>query len=49
RTDAQLVRAIRNVEAKYKHPICVLADLQGPKLRVGMFEHDKVRESLLGR
>lgn len=28
---------IRNVEKKHKHPIGVLADLQGPKLRVGTF------------
>lgn len=40
---AQLVQTIRRVEAKYKHPICILADLQGPKLRVGVFKDDKVR------
>nr|AIT69974.1 pyruvate kinase [Ishige okamurae] len=39
---AKLVLLIREVEAKYKHPICILADLQGPKLRVGTFEKDKV-------
>ena len=33
---------IRAVEAKYNHPIAILADLQGPKLRVGSFAHDKV-------
>ena len=31
---------IRAVEAKFKRPIAILADLQGPKLRVGMFEGD---------
>ncbi|CAM9677685.1 unnamed protein product [Ectocarpus sp. 6 AP-2014] len=39
---AELVSIIRAIEAKYKHPICILADLQGPKLRVGTFEHDTV-------
>eukprot|EP00612_Vaucheria_litorea_P000337 CAMPEP_0171451784 /NCGR_PEP_ID=MMETSP0945-20130129/147_1 /TAXON_ID=109269 /ORGANISM="Vaucheria litorea, Strain CCMP2940" /LENGTH=486 /DNA_ID=CAMNT_0011976307 /DNA_START=326 /DNA_END=1786 /DNA_ORIENTATION=- len=39
---AKLVTAIREIESKYKHPIGILADLQGPKLRVGIFEHDKV-------
>ncbi|CAM9642013.1 unnamed protein product [Chrysoparadoxa australica] len=40
---AELVRLIRSVETKYDHPICVLADLQGPKLRVDVFEHDQVQ------
>nr|AIT69993.1 pyruvate kinase [Sargassum vachellianum] len=39
---AKLVTIIRTIETKYKHPICILADLQGPKLRVGTFEHDTV-------
>ena len=38
----QLVKLIRQVEAKYNHPIGILGDLQGPKLRVGTFEHEKV-------
>jgi pyruvate kinase len=33
---------IRGVEAKYKRPIGILADLQGPKLRVGTFAAGKV-------
>ena len=33
-------RHIRAVEAKYDHPIGILADLQGPKHRVGMFSDD---------
>ena len=28
---------IRQVEADLGRPICILADLQGPKLRVGVF------------
>ncbi len=33
---------IRKVEAKYKHPIGVVADMQGPKLRIGKFENDSI-------
>lgn len=39
---AELIRIIRKLEDKYTHPIAILADLQGPKLRVDTFEHDKV-------
>lgn len=39
---AELVKMIRIVEAKYNRPIAILADLQGPKLRVGLFENDRV-------
>jgi pyruvate kinase len=28
---------IRQLERKYEHPIAILGDLQGPKLRVGKF------------
>jgi pyruvate kinase len=34
------VDLIRSLEAKYKRPIAILADLQGPKLRVGSFGGD---------
>jgi pyruvate kinase len=34
---AQTVSRIRNVEKIIKHPIGILVDLQGPKLRVGTF------------
>ncbi|MBM1171901.1 pyruvate kinase [Microvirga arabica] len=34
------VAMIRAVEAKFNRPIAILADLQGPKLRVGAFEGD---------
>ena len=33
----ELLDIIRQVEAKYEHPIAILRDLQGPKLRVGQF------------
>ena len=32
----QLLKNIRELELKYNHPIAVLGDLQGPKLRTGM-------------
>ena len=37
-----LVKRIRNVEARCGRPIGILADLQGPKLRVGKFAAGKV-------
>ena len=32
---------IRSLEKKYDHPTCILADLQGPKLRIGTFANKK--------
>ena len=32
---------IRSLEKKYNHPTCILADLQGPKLRIGNFTNKK--------
>jgi pyruvate kinase len=34
------VRMIRDIESEYSRPIAILADLQGPKLRVGAFKDD---------
>ena len=34
----ETVKRIRNVESRIGHPLGVLVDLQGPKLRVGSFE-----------
>ena len=33
---------VREVEREFDRPICILADLQGPKLRVGKFEQGHV-------
>jgi pyruvate kinase len=33
-----LLNIIRSVEEKYSHPIAILGDLQGPKLRVRFYE-----------
>ncbi|KAL7558815.1 hypothetical protein ACA910_018312 [Epithemia clementina (nom. ined.)] len=35
----ELLILIRQVEQKYSHPIAILGDLQGPKLRVGEFSN----------
>ena len=34
--------SIRKLEKKYEHTTCILADLQGPKLRIGSFINNKV-------
>ncbi len=39
---------IRQVEADTGRPICILADLQGPKLRVGVFASDSGEELVEG-
>ncbi len=39
---AQRVRILRDLEARHGRPIAILADLQGPKLRVGTFESGRV-------
>ena len=36
-------QAIRKLEKKYNHATCILADLQGPKLRIGIFKDDKIQ------
>ncbi|WCL53976.1 pyruvate kinase [Gimibacter soli] len=37
----KLIDAIRTVETEFSHPIAILADLQGPKLRIGSFAGGK--------
>ncbi|MEE8517476.1 MAG: pyruvate kinase [Alphaproteobacteria bacterium] len=34
---ARTIKAIRDLEKQYDRPICILMDLQGPKLRLGSF------------
>lgn len=36
-THEEAIRAIRALEKEFAHPIAILCDLQGPKLRVGTF------------
>src|SRR5688500_14916778 len=38
-----LVTIIRDIETNYDRPIGILADLQGPKLRIGAFEGGSVQ------
>jgi pyruvate kinase len=37
----ELLDTIRSIEEQYSHPIAILGDLQGPKLRVGEFSDEK--------
>ena len=39
-THRQNLEWIRQLEEKYNHATCILADLQGPKLRVGEFKNE---------
>src|SRR5205823_2273799 len=39
---AQIIRSIRALEEKFNRPSTILADLQGPKLRVGKFAGGRV-------
>ena len=45
----ELLDIIRQVEAKYDHPIAILGDLQGPKLRVGTFDNPNGELLLAGQ
>jgi pyruvate kinase len=45
---AELIKTIRAVEAEENRPIPILADLQGPKLRVGRFANGPVTVSTGG-
>ncbi len=38
----ELVRTIRDIEQEYGRPIAALADLQGPKLRIGSFKQEAI-------
>jgi len=39
---AASVKAIRAIQEATGHPICIIADMQGPKLRCGSFEGGKI-------
>ncbi len=38
----EVLERIRKVEARFNHPIGIVADLQGPKLRIGKFLTDSI-------
>ncbi len=42
-THATVIEMIRALEKKYRRPIGILADVQGPKLRVGRFQSGRVQ------
>ena len=41
------IQHIRKLEKKYNHATCVLADLQGPKLRIGQFKNKGIVGGML--
>ena len=46
---AEAIQAIRALEKEFHRPIAILADLQGPKLRVGKFKDGEARIAHGGR
>ena len=42
---AERVRMIREAEKKFDRPVTIFADMQGPKLRLGVFENEKIEVS----
>ncbi|MGB6470691.1 MAG: pyruvate kinase [Candidatus Acidiferrales bacterium] len=46
---AKRVAAVRRASAHYHRPICVLADLQGPKIRTGLLEKGAAVQLHFGR
>ena len=45
---AELIRMVRTVSAAEKKPICILADLQGPKIRTGKLKDHKPVQLVAG-
>ena len=43
KTHAETIRTVRALEKEFNHPIAILCDLQGPKLRVGTFKDGEAR------
>jgi pyruvate kinase len=46
---ADLIRMVRSVSAAEKKPICILADLQGPKIRTGKLKDHQPVQLLAGQ
>ncbi len=38
----KVLALIRKIEKRHNHPIGIIADMQGPKLRIGRFENDSI-------
>ncbi len=45
---AELIRMVRSVAAEFGKPICILADLQGPKIRTGRLKDGKPVQLVAG-
>src|ERR1035437_2917601 len=45
---ADLIRMVRTVSAEERKPICILADLQGPKIRTGKLKDHKSVQLVAG-
>lgn len=41
-TATQLIAMVREISAELNHPVAVMADLQGPKIRIGRFQNKSV-------
>ena len=39
---AQNVKTARGLEKEFGRPVCLIGDMQGPKLRIGKFENDSI-------
>jgi len=46
---ADLIRMVRTVAREEKKPICILADLQGPKIRTGKLKDHKPVQLITGK
>src|ERR1700685_3855281 len=46
---AELIRMVRTVSAEERKPICILADLQGPKIRTGKLKGHKAVLLIAGK
>ena len=45
---AELISMVRSVAAEFRRPICILADLQGPKIRTGRLKDGKPVQLVAG-
>ena len=46
---AELIRMVRSISAEFNKPICILADLQGPKIRTGRLKDGISVQLIAGR
>src|SRR5271163_2262531 len=46
---AELIRMVRTIAKEERKPICILADLQGPKIRTGKLKENKPVQLVAGK